>query len=965
MGLSHDEGTVRSYNSFAIDVQKHARPELHSLVSRITETILAQAKNQGEPCEVVESTIGLKYIELCRHPLTKFIGTNASLPQLPNMSNSMTITIIGLTIRETNRIALTYELDPTGQALVSSFLDDLPGHGTGQKIISHADVVKIKETGDARILAQSLLNMNLRLRLGFTVQDLRILKFDAVGSEPFQMDPTGTIRPYTISSTTLYIQELNEVAFEAEVRHLFSQTCYCESCFDHHMGESRPPKAKMELLAAKFHLSVKNKNVSHHLRNQSGLVPQVKTELSKAVRNQENIFIQRDPRFANGYFQVAPETVDVDNIPVRNATAFNESLVKYPPNQRFISTLDSRGALANTMRFSQAPDRRKIEKEIQERSGARFYPSFQLSDIPQLDQTQGATFNTTNYLDSTIMNRSQDLGQPDCYVNIPDGRRLLLRDSLIGTVRNDVDETGFQRIIPQMSRRDPSVRDHHEEMDDRVSPSLSPTSRQILNNFVAKRDQLEEFINILQPINAVDQKRRNKILKQLVDITSGGNVVPGPMARQENVKQMPGQDLASGPRGPEVQFTEDRMDNMTISNRTATRADYDFSGNAEMNQLCQDKNNVRNQQQGILTNQNPQPRSLGKLKQLSSVTTGNVHEEAVARQESDQSDDTPPLANSTVYCSVLEETMDGAPANSGRVAEVTGFEMTGDQPSQIQPTVFTRPGREVYLASGMGTNIDAANLTANDSEVDGSIGKTTGLSAYDPNTDQAVTAHDPMAREEVTVVHRTNQIHDIMQGSSGNLVLREGPRVLTSHCNETDREQCQGSHGIDKTEVVDRVIPKDKGSGVSLNLQQGRLNETRGPGSDHELAQAMSHGQVLATRQYPANLSMMSSLPITSGYERQNLTASGMSSVPQSTRADIAEQLYQPASNISTINEEIMSDSQDDTNSRTLVADQSRQGARDRSARDRSARDRNTSGAQSAATLSSTTSDLDSERTQP
>lgn len=953
MGL--EEATVKSYNALSVDLQKQPRPELHSLVSRITETILAQAKHPGEPCGVIESTIGLKYLELCHHNTVRFLGTNAALPQLPGMSNSMTLTITGLTIKEKDKIALTFELDPEAQALVSSYLDDLPGNGTGQKVILHSDIVKVKESGDARALVQSLLNLNLRLKIGFTVQDLRILKFDSVGSEPFQMDPTGIIRPFTIASTTLYVSELNEVAFEAEVRHLFSQSCHCNQCYDHHLGEERSMQNKMELLARKFHLTVKNKNVSHHLRSQAGLIPQIKPELSKAKRNQENIWIQRDPRYSEGYIQLGPETIDADNIPLRNTTAFSESLAKYPPHQNYLYNFDSSGALSNTMRFSQAPDRRKMEKEIRERSGARFYPGFQLSEIPPLSQTQGATLNTSGYLDSAELDRSQSLRHPDYYVNIPDGRRLLVRDSFIGTVRNDFDEPGVQRVFPVQARSGQDRRDPNGDEDDRASSSLSPRSQQVLNNFMEKRDQVEEFINIISPINACDQKKRNKVLRQLVEMTSRTAAMPRDNAGQSNVAPISDTAPSQTTREPEVQFIEDQMNNMTISGGARTRTNNDYSGNPQVDQLCQNQNAIRNQQQGIIADQGLQPRASGRRMQLSAVNTGNQHVEHVIREDSEQPDDQPPLANSTLYRSVLEETMDAPQPETGRVAEIADFV---DNPSRIQPTVYTRPGREVGLAPGPGVSISATQLNATESELDGDTGVAIGGIHADPQTDNVTIYNNSFAEDQVTTVRTTNQPNSIMKGSSGNIVLRESQRVLTSHCSEADREECQGQHSLGGAQEVDRVIPRDVGQGVSVNLRQSSLKETRGPRSDHEIAQAMSSGQVLATRQEPTTISMVSSLPSTRNIDEPSLSATRMGSVPQSTRTNLADELYNPLSNVSTINEDIvLYDSQDDTNSRTLVPENSRQ-----SVRDRSVRSRNASIAPSGTTLSSTTSDLDSER---
>ena len=83
--MNQDDGQGRAYDALAIDVQKFPRPELLSLFSRVNDIIIGQSRVEGEPCDVVESAVGLKYIELASHPSVDWVDTDNFLPQLPGL----------------------------------------------------------------------------------------------------------------------------------------------------------------------------------------------------------------------------------------------------------------------------------------------------------------------------------------------------------------------------------------------------------------------------------------------------------------------------------------------------------------------------------------------------------------------------------------------------------------------------------------------------------------------------------------------------------------------------------------------------------------------------------------------------------------------------------------------------------------------------------------------------------------
>ena len=1024
--MNQDDGQGRAYDALAIDVQKFPRPELLSLFSRVNDIIIGQSRVEGEPCDVVESAVGLKYIELASHPSVDWVDTDNFLPQLPGMSNVFTLTITGIAVRAEKKIALTYKLDAPGQALVSGYLDDLPGNGVGHSIILYTDIIKLKDSGDALRLSQTILNINIGLKIGFTTQDLRILKWTSSGSRPFFMDPDSIIRPYTIASKTVYIREIDEVAFDAAIRHLFQGACACPQCYDSYTGTSRTPTEKLEILVMQFNLSANNKQTSPHLRSRQGLVPNLEIELGKTRKNQENHLIARDNRFENGFVQLPVDAKDVFNVPLSNVASFNESLTKHKPQAKFTSTLDSSGALTNTIKFGKAPEREKFDRELHEKFGPKYYPGFSLSELPPVDSGPNVSIRQAGQMDSMAVNRSLLSRGSDRQLPLGNGQKLLVRESIMETVQNDRDEVGVQRVIPSIPPRQRTGRNPGRDHVGTVP--MNTSTQQLVHQLLQQGNSIEDLAEMLLEGKLVGVDQMGGVMRYLLDKATEKAV----QAAHDNFAAVHqraarvSEPMATAPRGTgehnqSVQFAPDHgtegqdADNVRAPPAAANVSrNHDYSGTAALHDLCREKNESQNQRQGVSANNSRIGRQAGGL----SVSRPNIHhveavvhsEEAIDTPQANSTmregndtfrsviessvanvgdttfrsviEDSPTNVGNTTFRPVIENSatnvnnqtpgtmIENTAGNSNQAAVATLRNQTPGTiientagnaneaamstlyqgpPSNITPVVWETNAGPMGLSRGLATSTDATQFVDN-RHLSGNGGMITGRVSYSPRT-QGVDYYSATESRDDTRVSRVAQDRtDTFNVRDERVVLSEGPRTITSHCGSEDIDKCEGHHPIENATEVERTIPLDNTRrGISQKVSP--VSALRGPGGEHELAQAMAHGQPMLTRrgEQPVITSMLSSLPPEDRQSvNQTMNMTGIDGVPQSTRANLTsilrnsnvpgqqqrqqqqqqtEPIYEAASQISTILEDeiYLDNPPEDTMSQTLVASQSQQ----------------------------------------
>ena len=879
---------LRSYNALVIDLQEPPRPEVDSLISRISQSIIAASSGSNLPDQVVKAALSLKYIEIARHNSVQFVGANLTLPRFPITSQVMTIEVSGITIKENKIVALTFKLDDIGEAFVAQYLDGLPGSGTGQEITLNSNILELGPKGDAKTISQGLLNLNLTMKIGFTPQDLRILKFVSISDRPFDIDEAATIRIYSIAAHTVYMLARDKISFDSEISHLYHTKCECNDCFDHHTGRERTSEEKLQILSLRFNLSLKSKESSLYMSKTSSLLPDIKPKINKARKSQTGMYIQRDPRYSNGYLQIPLDTLDGRLLPDDNVPSYYPRSIRGPQKKQYGTSL-MEGDYANMMSFSKIPDR---QEELRHRQN-QLYPSLdsslKLSELPALDDDFG---NVIGSFPGTIRDNLDFSVGPRRYTqnNPGNGENVLLNNSGIGTVMDTQD--------PRMLRINPNIGNNVERLQQIRRETGRPDQSRIVQDNQTKSQGLSSNQQAL-------------VTRQLPETSSNLQRVSTTRQLQEPPANARYQEAGVSKLVKRVAelAIEDNEDDAAEQPSRSSDNRPDMETEAYI-QLC---NNQNAQRETVSVPPEEDFQNINRSTEHNSTFRSAIS----YRTEEDAQDDR------TQYRTARDESDLESDERIGRAVRITQYSMG---PQNTRSVNFERQSRDVVLARSANESVD--NMPESGA-VNTDRGQVVGKSYHDPRKGETLSFTYNPSDDRIRVVEPpAGRSITRAATSSGNVILSTHKGVTISECNPQDVQSCDGDHPVGSGQQRRSEEIVDTGRGVAF---------TDAPIPDssmRQLAPGMSHLQPVRTRgeQQQRYQEIMSSPALNEHvlYDESD-AGTNLNSVPQSTQVGALNGLdqvsalgsTQSSTHISTLHEDSLtqngSDSINDTQSQTLV----------------------------------------------